>query len=40
VGFLAPHPTPNLEDQNDNLDPTLWPVWYGWPWQELMLLPA
>jgi len=42
VELLALRPTPNLEDQWTTLSlaPTLWPVWLGWPCQELMLPPA
>ena len=37
VGYLAPHPTPNLEDQSIavSLGSNPWPVWQGRPCQEL-----
>ena len=37
VGSLAPHPTPNLEDQGItvSLGSHPWPVWQGRPCQEL-----
>jgi len=40
--LLAPHPTPNLEDQWTTLSlaPTVWPVWLWWTCQELTLLPT